>query len=315
VKALAQSLYQSGRLFVDSSLAAYDRVEPHVFLLHAGIALEHLLKARLADLNPALVAKRDHVASLVWFADETKHGGMAPVEMRTITLDEALALVTALGVPLTPYREHLGVVQRYRNGVAHLGVADGKIGYDVLPTVLQVFILLASDLEVDPAELFGHHNGFVLSQLDEYHEREERLYEGRVAQARMRFGEDHGTLSAEGEKHLRELAELKWHRLSLDEQLIQCVVCGLPAYAHGSLEIVDWDVDYDREGNAEHVSPVVEYRAVDVRCPTCGLVLDTPGLIEVSGILEDWTLPDEDYEDFLREYYESEREWDYDDLR
>src|SRR3954463_15703320 len=113
MKVLAGRLVNSSRLFLEAALTAYDSQEAHLFLLHAGTSLEHLAKARLAELNPALVAKRDHFPSLVWFADETKHGVPVPPELRTVTFDDAVGLLTLLGVPISPYKDHLALLQRY----------------------------------------------------------------------------------------------------------------------------------------------------------------------------------------------------------
>ena len=308
MKVLAERLLQSAQLFVCSALAAYDAGEAHIFLLHAGTALEHLLKARLADLNPVLISKRDHVASLVWFADETKHA-VHPLGMRTITLDESLSLVTALNVPISAYRDKVTNLQHFRNGVAHFGVIDHTTSYAILPAFLHTVIVLLNELDVSDSAFFGAYDEFVSSQLAQHRSQEERDYEGRVAQAKMRFLSEHGQLEAPALEHLGQLAEMRWHRRSLEDQLVDCPVCGLPAYTEGILEQVDWDVDFDREGNPEGASVVLQFQAADLRCPTCGLVLDTASLVNMSGALENWELSDGDYDAFMRDMYEEERGW------
>lgn len=309
MKVLAQRLLHSSRQFIRSSLAAYDSQNAHVFMLHAGTALEQLMKASLADVNPLLIAKRDHLPSLVWFAQEENHTGPPPVELRSITLDQAFELVAALGVSLSPYRHHLTSVQRHRNAVAHLGVAETAVGFEVLPGLLNAWTRLAERLDTDPSELFGPYHEFVLSQLDAHRNATDRILQGRIAQAHMRFTAEYGESDAAALWQLRELVEMRWHRRDLGEQLAGCVVCDLPAYAEGTLEIVDWEPDFDREGRITNASPIIEYHAHNVRCPTCGLSLDTPELIQMSGILENWSLPDNDYDSFMRHYYEDQRDW------
>jgi hypothetical protein len=311
VKVLAGRLFDSARQFVESALTAYDRSDTHVFLLHGGTALEHMLKARLAEANPALLAKRDHFPSLVWFADETKHSAVASVELRTVTLEDAMGLATAWGVPISLYRESLTLLQRHRNGVAHLGISDDKVAFEVLPGLLRTLILLSQELGQDPATLFGSFNSFVISQLDEQQAEEQRIWDGRFAQAQMRFHGEHPNLTAEEAKALRDLVEMRWRRMTLDDQLADCPVCVLPAYLSGTLDQVGWDVDFDKEGNPEGAYPSLEYTAYDLRCPTCGLVLDTPGLISVSGALENWQLPEDDFDAWIREFHEQDLEaWD-----
>lgn len=262
VRMLASRLYQSAKQFTESVIVAYDRGEAHVFLLHAGTALEHLLKARLAELNPALIAKRDHVPSLVWFADEQKHS-VHPAEMRTITLDEALSLVTAIKVPIGLYRDDIGTVREYRNGVAHFGASDHSVANRVLPAFLNTLIVLARELGQTETDLFGAYDEFVRSQLEEHYAEEERDFAGRVAQARVRFQAEHGDIDKATLAHLHQLAEMRWHRQSIDDQLVDCPVCCLPAYAGGDLEQVDWDVDVDRDGTLMGAWPVLEYHPMD----------------------------------------------------
>lgn len=311
---LASRLYKSAKQFTESAVVAYDRGEAHVFLLHAGTALEHLLKARLAELNPLLIAKRDHVPSLVWFADETKHA-VHPAEMRTITLDEAFNLAMAIKAPLGPFREDIGTLREYRNGVAHFGAYDHVVAAKVLPGFLNTLIALAKELGESSQDLFGIYEDFVQSQLAQHFADEERDYAGRLAQARIRFESEHGELDARTMAHLAQLVEMRWHPQSVEDQLIDCPACGLPAYAEGDLEQVDWDVDVDRDGTLMGAWPVLEYHPSVLRCPTCGLVLDTAGLISLSGAFENWHLSEADFDKYVREMREEEAYFrDYDHL-
>lgn len=305
---LAERLFKSAQHFAESALVAYDRGDVHVFLLHAGTALEHLSKARLAELNPVLIAKRDHVQSLVWFADESKQAAQA-IDTRTITLDEALVLLSALKAPISQYRDDIMKLQRYRNGVAHFGLSDKNVARQVLPSFLSTLTALACELGRTREDFFRAYDEFVLTQLAEHRQAEERDYAGRVAHAKLRFQNEHGSLDAPALQRLRELAELRWRRMSLQDQLVDCPVCGLPAHAEGDLHQVDWDVDYDKEGNPEGAWPVLEFQPVALRCPTCGLVLDTASLVALSGAFENWDLPDEDYDAYMRELEEEARDW------
>lgn len=298
-----------------SALEAYDQGESSVFLLHAGIALEHLLKARLANLNPALLSKGGKPQSAIWFADESKHDGVIPTDLRTISLDESLTLVRAIGVPLNLYEDGITALREHRNGVAHFVGPSDPVAVSVLVPVLQTMILLSTDLDVDAADFFGDFSDFVLTQVDTYRQEEERVYEGRRAQAWMRFDSQHGGASEEVLVHLRQLAEVRWHRRAPDDQLIDCPVCGLPAYANGNLEQVGWDVDYGRDGHPEAAYPSLEYTPYELQCPTCGLRLDTPGLVDLSGAFEDWQLPEADYMGWIHEYEEELRAEQWDEFR
>lgn len=59
-----------------------------MFALHAGVAIEHLMKARLAAINPMLILDVDRkpsVDAMLWLADASKHDQRPPDSLRTVS--------------------------------------------------------------------------------------------------------------------------------------------------------------------------------------------------------------------------------------
>lgn len=302
---VSKHLMASGARFCQSAMAAYDKDEWNVFTLHAGTALEHIIKARLAALNPALIAKRDHPTSLLWFADNEKHNEPMHAELRTIGLDECINLAVLLNRELAKHKERLAELQRARNSVAHLGAVTTEAAGQMLSTFLRTVILLVNDAGADVDDVFGDYFGFVVSQIKKSDNEQARVYGGRVAQARMRYEALSSNMTAEEAEHRRQLVEIQWHRRSIEEQLVNCPVCGFPAYVEGEVWLDYWEPEVDEDGQVSHY-PVVVYEAADLRCPTCDLHLDSPDLVSLAGAMNSWELSDSDHSAFMSGYYDDQ---------
>jgi hypothetical protein len=317
MRTLAGRLYESATRFLHAALRAED-VHGHLPLLHAATAIEHLAKARLAEINPLLLADAKQSPSvLLWLADETKHALPMPRGLRTIGLDRAIEIVGRRAA-LDPYRKTLDELREHRNGVAHFGEADAGAADRLLPEVLAVVRALTDGLVADPDSIFGEYRDLAAAQLAAYDEQEAREYAVRVEQAKVRFQARHPTMTGEIRGALsRELRHRGLaRRETFDEQVAPCPVCGLPAHLDGELLVsIDVDADWNPDGTMYHAFPVVEYRPFSLRCSTCGLILDSPGLIDRSGALENWHVDPSDWDQAVAEHQlqteaDADREWD-----
>jgi hypothetical protein len=295
IKALATRLLDSGSALLQSALRAFQNEDWTAFVLQSAAALEHLTKARLAAMNPALLADRNHVPSLVWFADESKHTDQYPSELRTISMEFSLELMYRMESDTVKSREAYDDLRRTRNGLAHLGIdAVAQTSRTLLPPVMQGIVILAINLGANAQKLFGDHGSFVASQIRDYVDEEQRRYAGYVAVARIKAEEFERNNSREEAAQWRGLIEVRWRRSTFDDQLVPCPVCGYPAYVTGKLEHTGWETDSD--GQEVWSSPVLEYFPQTLKCSTCGLKLDTPHLVDLSSAMDNWTLPDVDME-------------------
>lgn len=139
---ISERLLASGSRFLRSSLHAYDGSHWDVFALHAGAAVEHLMKACLAAVNPALIAKRDHLQSIIWFADPSRCSSPMHPDLRTITFEESGKLLQMINTDVNKHNDILVAVQRARNSAAHLGPASANEAQELLPKMLRLMNLL-----------------------------------------------------------------------------------------------------------------------------------------------------------------------------
>lgn len=304
MRALAQRLYESARTFLLAALKAEADGQMGLFLLHAGTAIEHLSKARLADINPLLIADgKLPPATLLWLADETKHDKPVPGSLRTIGLERALDLVKHRSA-VNRYATTLEALRQQRNGVAHVGDAVTDEIPTLMPEIIASVVALAEGLVADPMSIFGDYRDFARAQLDSYDEEEQRVLAVRTEQARVRFAERFPDLAPEVRQAMAAAITSSHRdtRVTVDEQLAPCPVCELPAALDGEL-LVEWEVDVDGgpDGPSYSAYPVGHYLAVSLKCSTCGLVLDSPALIDRSGALENWHVSEEDAEEAASE--------------
>lgn len=298
---LSGLLFTSGQRFLDAALTAYGNDEHDVFALHAGVAIEHLMKARLAAINPMLILDTDRKPKpevLIWLADASKHDQRPPDPLRTVGGERAAELLSAAHVGLGAYQDALAKLRQQRNGIGHFGSADLATIVDDLPMILRAAELLATGLTDDPRDVFGRQREFASSQLDEWAEEVGRVLAGRYAVARQRLAEREppltGALFAATERAITEAHNANPHR-TLSDQLAPCPVCHLPARLDGRLWATYEGIYSERTGDQIDIVPMGEYDAERLSCSTCGLVLDGD-LLDASGALENWEVPHEDVE-------------------
>lgn len=287
---LASRLFESGMRFIHAALAAYTDDDREVFALHAGVGIEHLMKARLAAINPMLIldwSKRASVPTLLWLADESKHDQPVPKGLRTIGAAEAYALLRTRA-SIESYDEALALLREHRNGISHVGEADLDELVALMPQIIRAVVELAEGLAPDPAyAIFGPHQEYAELQLSEWESDDDRDYLALFAQARQRFTGRYPNWSRAMRDALRESITTGFHRnrSTFDQQLADCPCCDLPAYLDGELTLHS-NHEYAPDGALLRHEPLGgEYRAVRLGCPTCGLVLDRE-LIDRSGALE-----------------------------
>jgi len=307
MRPLAQHLATSAIEFVRSSLRAHGDGRSRPFLLEAGTALEHLLKAALAERNPVLIADRRRVAGLGWFVDEKKHTIEPPLKLRTIGIGECIDIAIEVGVPITD-RSPADRFADHRNGVAHLGIGGMDEADALLPGYLTLLTTLAVDLGISLDALFGEFREFATTQIAEHQAEVHRVLAGRVAQAQVRFKELYGSYDDKAVANLREMAERATRtRASPDEQVVACPACDMPALGHGEVVIAAWEPDYDNDGNVWNAYPALEYRPNELQCGVCHLHLDTTDLVLASKVFDTWEVSDEDYTEIMESYYDDLR--------
>lgn len=123
----ANQLKASSQKWMTAALAAFSQgPESYDFAVHhAGIAAEHLLKAYLATLHPALTAGARRFDSLLHSTGHGTHASVPASQAKTIGPVEAPARVHQILRKQIPIdKQALEPVANARNGVAHGGVHD-----------------------------------------------------------------------------------------------------------------------------------------------------------------------------------------------
>ncbi|RLL69091.1 hypothetical protein [Streptomyces sp. Z26] len=148
----------SSQRWMSGALAAFSQgSESYDFAVHhAGVAAEHLLKAYLASLHPALIVEGKDFNSLL---HATGHGTLASLDLsraKTIGVVEAHARVHGLLRKQMPIDAKTFLpVAVARNGVAHLGIHDVAEVQTVFTTCLRVIDPLLTELQIDPKTYWG----------------------------------------------------------------------------------------------------------------------------------------------------------------
>lgn len=178
--------------FLDAALTAYGRGERDVFALHAGVAIEHLMKARLAAINPLLILdtdRRPKAEALLWLAEPWKNGQRPPESLRTIGGERATELISPRVVDLSSYAEALTKLRDPAERDRSFRIGRPRQCVEHLPMILAAAVGLAQGLVDDGLVVFGSHREFAVEQLEEWADAEQRELAGRFTQARQRLAE------------------------------------------------------------------------------------------------------------------------------
>src|ERR1700753_3623260 len=119
-------LSRTSREWMQAGFAAFvnDDGSSSLAVHHAGVAIEHLLKAYLSSLHPALIVDPKNLESLLHAVGLGDHAQVPVTQVRTIGLEAAFQRTVRLIVKsqkLTITDASFRTVCEARNGVAHIG--------------------------------------------------------------------------------------------------------------------------------------------------------------------------------------------------
>ncbi|MFJ8882274.1 hypothetical protein ACIRJR_02545 [Streptomyces sp. NPDC102402] len=164
---------------------------------HAGVATEHLLKAYLASLHPALVVEGRDFSSLLHATGLGAHAPGPLSQTKTIGLVESYVRVSGLLKGTMPVsRQELLPLADARNGVAHAAFHDSAQVNAVFTTCLRIADRLLPELP-PLGDFWGRYLGLHDKLLDIRVEAARVQLEGRLARARQVFAERYGHFSEE----------------------------------------------------------------------------------------------------------------------
>jgi hypothetical protein len=290
---LSAHLLDTSSYFFIQAMSAYTAEEYLHFYLNAGTSIEHLLKARLADVHPTLIADPKNFESMLTLA-RSPLDRLPPPIVKTVTLTESITRCRALLPALTASTHSITRITNYRNGVAHAGLVDPSHLPDDLTAFIAVVDLILSELDHDREVFYREYLDTVDARLDESKVRREIEVKAAIAAAKIEFHRrfrDH----LPGYNVEEALYSSGWSD-RYDTQRHTCPACDYTALLYGSA-YPEWTTETDDDGNISSAILTVYFLPESLECRLCGLNLR--GGLSFAGIPDELILDDVDPDDFL----------------
>ncbi|GAA4102755.1 hypothetical protein [Nonomuraea soli] len=290
-------LLDSARDFAGRALEAHLQDDTRGVFLHAATSLEHLCKAYLCSLHPALLLelKQDQFHSLLHLTGNGAKATKTADKIRTVSGRVALARVEEILKPLPAPKDHLERLIDVRDGVVHAGLLDDSKRKETLAAWLRMGNRLFEELQVPSQERWGNRIEVVEALISDHLSEVERDISGRIATARLRLETIYRDIPEELRGPWQALRRTTIH-LALtpdpdqerDEDLLYetCPACA-DAKASVLYDVeVDFDVEPDGLGGYDAVT-VGEIRLLHAKaleCGVCGLRLTGPDEFTAAGL-------------------------------
>lgn len=225
---------------------------------HAGVATEHLLKAFLVSLHPALIADGRDFESVLY---ATGHGALLQVrgsQVKTIQLGEAYTRVEKILRGKIPPKPKVWPLADARNGVAHCGFHDRTEVTTVFTSCLKVIDPLLAELGIGP-RYWGPYKSMHDKLLDQHVEAARIRLEGKLVKARSTFEDRYGYLDdKERELVLVAIANVTSPGLIEHDEPADCPACSTQGWLGGASHVPE-------EANTVFMTPeVFDCRACDL---------------------------------------------------
>lgn len=204
---------------------------------HAGVATEHLLKAYLAGIHPALMVDGRHFDSLLHATGLGSHA--APLtKVKTIGLAEAHERVLRLLPRKIPIdKKALEPLADARNGVAHSAIHDAAQAEAVFTVCLRLVDPVLEELKVDPNGYWGPYRVLHDKLVDEQVRQERVAAEALLVKARSMFEQRFGHMSRK-ERDVVLAAITSQPMITMSREAPkQCPACGSQGWVAGLVNV------------------------------------------------------------------------------
>ncbi|WP_187285224.1 hypothetical protein [Streptomyces sp. OR43] len=204
---------------------------------HAGVATEHLLKAFLVSLHPALIADGRDFESVLY---ATGHGALLQVrgsQVKTIQLGEAYVRVEKILRGKIPPKPKVWPLADARNGVAHCGFHDRTEVTAVFTSCLKVIDPLLAELGLG-SRYWGPYKSMHDKLLDQHVEAARIRLEGKLVKARSTFEDRYGYLDdKERELVLVAIANVASPETIEHDEPAACPACSTQGWLGGASHV------------------------------------------------------------------------------
>lgn len=307
----AEWLAESGRRFAHLGLAEHQGPDGtgDLAVLYMSTAVEHLAKAVLCKIHPALIldAKQKNFFDALLYT--TRHpASSAPLAaMRTISCGEALSRARRLDVRVPTEDEARKLIQA-RDGLVHLALPHESQGSELVALGVRICAALLHSLDLP--DFWGGYAASVATLLDDHATEVQRIVALRLQAAVQRLRDQHDDLGeAERTALFNTIADA--HEPDDDDSMAYpCPACGFNGVLTGNSEMREGEPDWDYADGQSYVSgvPVNVWLTADAfRCFVCDLRLSTPDELGAAGLpveVEGRSASDDDLRDFYADYYE-----------
>jgi hypothetical protein len=286
----AKQLKHSSHRWMNAALAAFvEGPESYDFAVHhAGVATEHLLKAYLAGIHPALIVDGRHFDSLLHATGLGSHAGPL-TKVKTIGLAEAHERVIKLLPRKIPIdKKALEPLADARNGVAHSAIHDSSQAEAVFTVCLRLVDPVLEELKVDPKGYWGPYLVLHDKLVDEQVRQERVAAEALLVRARSVFEQRFGHMSRK-EREVVLAAITSQPMITMSKEVPrECPACGSQGWVAGVVNV---------QGVIDHA--VVYLVPYSFHCAACDLEVETKLLRYFGDLDYDVELIDEDPYDYL----------------
>ncbi|MFE9336033.1 hypothetical protein [Streptomyces sp. NPDC007063] len=292
----SESLKASSRRWMGAALAAFAKgpTEHDFAVHHAAVAVEHLMKAYLSGLHPALIVDAAGKGGLDSLLHATGHGHLAqgsPVQTKTIGISKAREYVSGI------LREKFRIADKEfrpladaRNGVAHAAVCEAGGVQEALAIAMRSVDPLLTELELDPDEYWSPYRDLHDQLIDQHAKAVRVSLAAKLARARDVFAQRFGHLD-ERERSLVLQAGTRLY--SEKPECRDCPACGVRHLLDGDVVI----------GTANGDDAVL-FVPASFDCPVCGLELDGEEFQELADLAQPVVL------DYDLSNYIYDEDWD-----
>lgn len=178
-----ESLFEGAKKAAHRAIDDHGKEEYDEFALHAGVAVEKLVKAVLVSKNPVYIAEiRSNSADMVMYLGG--HIQVAEAKVRTVGAAEAIKRLRKIGV-LQPDSQ-LDLLIEMRNGAVHTSPDSGLAKGMISPFARTIETLL-NDLGRPMVEYWERWTDTVKNAVNEREDQVLRDIHLRIAQARHRL--------------------------------------------------------------------------------------------------------------------------------
>jgi hypothetical protein len=269
------------------------------FLMQAAICFELLGKGRLAAIHPSLIVDKDF-DSFLHVCAEGKHAKRPPWNIRTITATEVLQRCIQLHPSLNDFKDRLKLLAELRNSAIHLGEIVEEERKEIFHEFLASTSLIAGVMGLTGEAFFGQYAELVDTHLNESLTEVNRLTAEKLALAKTDYNKKYGSHHLDQAEFLITSVEIAYDPVRYEQQLADCPACGHRGMLSGSID-VEWQADFDRDGEPEGAYPEVTLKPSHFVCNLCDLDLDGSAELKAAGFPETINVDDVDPSDFYDE--------------